>query len=252
MTRRTGRPAIPALLTLAALLVLLSGGPAQAEPPALQVSLDASGPFADELPRSLFHGAGRLVPGDRVERTLYVRNGSDTSTDTTVQVGFDRGNELSDALDFQVGIGGAAASEAEAAGHQTFTGQLELAPGQVQPITVAMSFDRATRTQAMRQRTEVELLVTITEAMGARPGLDCREDVGVARGTRTGVTTATERPRCVPTSIWSGQPGTVLGVAALPPRHPAVVAAIAGVVGLAGAYLSLRSARRRREVAARG
>lgn len=251
MTRRAGRPAIPALLLLAVLLVLLPGGSAQAEPPALQVSLDASGPYADGLPHSLFRGAGHLVPGDRVERTLYVRNGSETTARTTVQVGFDRGNELSDALDFRVGIGGAAAPGEVDAGRQTFTGQLELAPGQVQPVDVVMTFDRATRTQAMGQRTEVELLLTITETSGSRPGLDCREHVEVTRDARTGVTTATRPPHCVPTSVVSGRPGAVRGTALAVPG-PAAVAAVAGVVALAGAYLSLRAARRRREVAARG
>jgi hypothetical protein len=219
MTRRPGRTAVPALLTLAALLLLLTGGAVQAGPAALQVSLHASGPFGDSLPHSLFRGAGRLVPGDRVERTLYVRNGSDAATRPTVQVGFDPSNELSDALDFRVGIGGVAATARDESGRQTFTGPLALAPGEVQPIDVVMTLDRATGTPAMRQRTGVELLVTITETTGS-----------------------------VPTSVAAGEPGAVPGAAAL----PAVVTGLAALVGLAGAYLSLRAARRRRQVAARG
>lgn len=245
---RAGRPAIPFLLALVALLVLVPGTPAHADHSGLQVSLHASGPFADQLPHSLFRGTGHLVPGDRVERTLYVRNGSDTATSTTVQVGFDRGNELSDALGFRVTIGGVdAPAQVDDSGRQTFTRPLALAPGGVQPIDVVMTFDRATRTQAMRQRTEVELLVSITETTGDHHGLGCTEDVEVSRHAHTGVTADTERPSCVPTGVSAGQPGSVLGAAALPARESVVVTVVAG---LAGAVLVVRA--RRRRVANRG
>ncbi len=250
MSRPTSRRAVRMLLAVvstALLLVPLTSGAARAEPSGVQVSLDSSGPFADGLPHSLFRGTGRLVPGDRVERTLYVRNDAATDTRTTVQVGFDRSNELSDALDFRVVIGEAEATVSGDAAHQTFAGPLTLAPGEVQPIDVVMTFDRATRTQAMRQSTEVELRVTITETTGA--GLGCREDLAV---DRNGVTTDTERPRCVPTSVTAGETGTVADVSVLPVRDPVVAATVAVLAALVGAGLALVAARRRREVAERG
>jgi hypothetical protein len=233
-----------------ALLVLVPGAPARADHSGLEISLRDTGPFGDRLPHSLFRGAGHLVPGDRVERTLYVRNGSGTPVSTTVQVGFDRGNDLSDALDFRVAIGGVDAPRAVGdAGRLTFAGGLALDPGQVQPIDVDLIFDHTSGTRAMEQRTEVDLTVTITETTGTHHGLGCTEDVELSRDPGSGVTADTERPSCVPTGVPSGLPGSRLGLGSLPAPGSLVVDVLAWI---GGGALVVALARRRREVAERG
>jgi hypothetical protein len=62
------------LVTLAALSPLVSpSSPAQAAEGDIQLSLDGT-LWDSALPRGLFSGIGRVAPGDRVTRTLWVRN----------------------------------------------------------------------------------------------------------------------------------------------------------------------------------
>ena len=89
-----------ALLLGLACSPLLVSSPAEAGDSGVQVSMSPTGPFRDQLHRQLFAGTGKLVPGDRVTRTFYVRNDSDVVARTTVAVsGSGKGSELADSLD---------------------------------------------------------------------------------------------------------------------------------------------------------
>ena len=100
-----------ALLLGLACSPLRVSSPAEAGDSGVQGSMSPTGPFRDQLHRQLFAGTGKLVPGDRVTRTFYVRNDSDVVARTTVAVsGSGKGSELADSLAVSVDLGNVSSS----------------------------------------------------------------------------------------------------------------------------------------------
>lgn len=210
-----------ALLLGLACSPLLFSTPAQAGDNGVQVSTSASGPFRDQLHRQLFAGAGKLVPGDRVTRTFYVRNGSDVVARTTLAVS-DSGprNDFSDAIDVSVDLGEVSSSGPlqpdDPSCTLTTTGP-NLAPGAVQAVEVTLGFGDATGARASAKRASVDLLVTLTqvgetgvvETCGEQANAEPVGDEGDGKeGDDTcaqgAVVTVTGNPSCVPTAVAAG------------------------------------------------
>lgn len=141
--------------------------PAEAGDSGVQVSTKPTGPFRDQLGRQLFAGAGKLVPGDRVTRTFYVRNDSDVVARTTVVVS-DAGphNHFSEAIDVGVDMGRVSSSGPlqpdDPDCRLTTTGR-NLAPGAVQAIEVTLDFRDVTGSRGAAQEASIDLLVTLSQ-----------------------------------------------------------------------------------------
>ena len=207
--------------------------PAEAGDSGVQVSTTPTGPFRDQLHRQLFAGAGKLVPGDRVTRTFYVRNDSDLVARTTLEVS-DSGprNGFSDALDVSADLGGVSTDGPLHTGDPdcslTVTGP-NLAPGAVQAVDITVDFRDVVGTAAAAQRASLDLLVTLSqvgetgvvEVCGEQAtsdpvdddpldggpddgtNSDPRDD-GDARCDQGAVVTVAGNPSCVPTSVAAG------------------------------------------------
>ncbi len=210
-----------ALLLGLACSPLLVSAPAAAGGSGVQVSASPTGPFRDQLPRQLFAGTGKLVPGDRVTRTFYVRNDSDVVARTSLDVSRSgQRNELADAIDVSVKLGDVSAGPVETGGPDctlTTTGP-DLAPGAVQPVEVSVAFDDVTGTRATAQRASLDFLVTLTqvdigviETCGDQETADPEDEPpgGTApdhdRCEDGAVVTVTGTPACVPTVVDAGQ-----------------------------------------------
>lgn len=211
-----------ALLLGLACSPLLFSTPAQAGDSGVQVSTSASGPFRDQLHRQLFAGAGKLIPGERVTRTFYVRNGSDVVARTTLAVSDSSPrNDFSDAIDVSVDLGEVSSSgrlqSDDPSCTLTTTGP-NLAPGAVQPVEVTLDFRDVPGTRAAAQRASVDLLVTLTqvgktgvvETCGEQATADPvdDEDDGKVDDVDTcaqgAVVTVTGNQSCVPTAVDAG------------------------------------------------
>jgi hypothetical protein len=211
------------LLGLACSPWLLSA-PAEAGDSGVQVSMSPTGPFRDQLHRQLFAGTGKLVPGDRVTRTFYVRNDSDVVARTTIAVsGSGQQNELADAIDVSVDLGAVSSAgslETDDPSCTLTTTGANLAPGAVQAVEVALELDDVTGTRAAAQRASLDFLVTLTQVKtgvietcgeqetGDRepegdPGSDA--DLDDDRCEQGAVITVTGAPSCVPTAVDAGQ-----------------------------------------------
>ncbi len=213
-----------ALLLGLACSPLLVSAPAEAGDSGVQVSTSPTGPFRDQLHRQLFAGTGKLVPGDRVTRTFYVRNDSDVVARTTVAVSRPgQVNELADLIDVSVDLGAASSSgpvETDDPNCTLTTIGPNLAPGAVQAVEVALELDDVTGTQAAAQRASLDFLVTLTqvktgviETCGEQETADPHPEPdpsGVAesdddRCEQGAVVTVTGTPSCVPTVVDAGQ-----------------------------------------------
>jgi len=198
--------------------------PAEAGDSGVQVSTTPTGPFRDQLHRQLFAGAGKLVPGDRVTRTFYVRNDSDLVARTTLEVS-DSGprNGFSDALDVSANLGGVSTDGPLHTGDPdcslTVTGP-NLAPGAVQAVDITVDFRDAATMVAMDQRASLDVLVTLTQVGGTGVIETCGEQAtadpvsndGQSNDDQSGgdacrdgaVVTVTGTQSCVPTAVAAG------------------------------------------------
>jgi hypothetical protein len=274
MTRRV-LGLLSAVVSLVAALVVLTGGTAAASPSGVQVGLHPAGPFSDALPQSLFRGTGKLVPGDVVTRTFYVRNGSDVDTRASVRVLLDEDAALARALDVRVGLGGGPVQRGT--GNRGVTDRVVLAPGDVRAIDVALSFDRnVTGLQDMSERAALDLLVTLTQTRSSSgvdpsdpsdpsnpsdPSGPAADPAGSEQGCQAQVSVpladagdaprpaapSDDRPACVPTSVASGAPGSVAIPLGTPTEDPMAAARFAVLAVLAGATLFVVAGRRRRD-----
>jgi hypothetical protein len=223
IARRLGTAAL--LLGLACSPLLVSS-PAEAGDSGVQVSMSPTGPFRDQLHRQLFAGTGKLVPGDRVTRTFYVRNDSDVVARTTVAVsGSGKGSELADSLAVSVDLGDVSSSGSlgtDDPGCTLTTTGTNLAPGAVQAVAVALELDDVTGTRAAAQGASLDLLVTLTQVGESGVIETCGEQAtadpvpaddapggGTApeedRCEQGAVVTVTGTPSCVPTVVDAGQ-----------------------------------------------
>ncbi len=216
-----------ALLLGLACSPLLVSAPAEAGDAGVQVSMSPTGPFRDQLHRQLFAGTGKLVPGDRVTRTFYVRNDSDLVARTTVAVsGSGPQNELADVIGVSVDLGGVSSSgplETDDPDCTLTTTGPNLAPGAVQAVEVALELDDVTGMRAAAQHASLDLLVTLTqvgetgviETCGEQATADPVPEGGDGSGTNPdsdddhceqgAVVTVTGTPSCVPTGVDAGR-----------------------------------------------
>ena len=141
--------------------------PAEAGDSGVQVSTSPTGPFRDQLHRQLFAGTGKLVPGDRVTRTFYVRNDSDVVARTTIAVS-DSGprNDFSEGIDVGVDLGTVSSSgplQTDDPDCTLTTTGSNLAPGAVQGVEVTLDFRDVTGTRGTAQRASLDLQVTLSQ-----------------------------------------------------------------------------------------
>lgn len=264
VTYRRAIAAAGALAVAAVLIILFApvaraGGDRQ-----LLVGESAGGPFADNLPTSLF--PGRYVPDQEVTRTFWVKNNSTDLARTIVTVlPADSANELSDALSFDVAIGDAqpAPGVPELPLECLTIPGRHLDPGEVQPVEVTMRIADLEGQAGMDEVASVDLVVSLTQTAGTGdidicgdegeqetddpggsdpgPGSDgqpdCTHDVVVSTGGT---------PTCVPTSVPAGSGSGYGGGGA---RDPETAGGWALALMGGGAALLLASRRRRREAA---
>ncbi|MDO9396282.1 MAG: hypothetical protein Q7T71_07050, partial [Herbiconiux sp.] len=172
------------MIAVVAILIATGGAPsaavASAARPGIQVSADGLA-FADEITRPLFSGLPVVVPGDRVVRTLWVRNGGSeagvlrlSGTDAwSTDSAFARDLLVSADPDGS-GPGDAVALGEVGACALIVSGPV-LQPGQTLPIeiTVAFSIDTPARTGVQASAGLDFVAAHPDPADGAPAGADC-------------------------------------------------------------------------------
>jgi LPXTG-motif cell wall-anchored protein len=245
--------AIAVVATLAPVLLLSS--PSHAEAQRLQVGTSANGPWSDRLAAALFDDVGPLVPRDVVTRTFYLRNGSRQAARPTLALA-DRSadDELAQHLTVTAAVG-AVSSDVEPAGGPgsgctaLVTGA-GIPAGGVQEVAVTLRLDDMAGQVAMNQRTDLDLVVTLSEV-----GPTGRVDVCGAEDARPDPAGCPGGARSVVTVLGAAGCPDVKGAQAVHATGtladtgaPRGAGTLAGVgLGLVGGGVLLLAVRRRRE-----
>jgi hypothetical protein len=236
----TGALRLVAALLVAALLGVVAGSPAHADPQRLMLGLDPAGPFTESLSTPLFSGS--YVPGTATS-TFYVRNESPSTTRATIAlVSKEAVNELERSLSFSATVGGHAGTGVPL--HQdkkknqcrTLATGPTVAPGGVQRVDVTMMIDPDLSRTAMNQSASFTFVVTLSQ-------VTTKGKVDVCGTQSPGGTTevlgagATARSATV---ALTGSPTVTT------PRSASLVAGVATAFLLSGGLLFLTARRRRR------
>lgn len=163
-------PTIRALATaiLAALLTVVLGAPAHADPDRLRLSLSQSGPFTESLSTPLFSGS--YVPGTAAS-SFYVKNDSSSTTRATISVAPKSSyNAFEAALRFRASVGGQQGDvdvplyvDKKKSQCRTIVTGPTINPGGVQKIDVTMLIDQAFPQPSSQQTASFSFVVTLSQ-----------------------------------------------------------------------------------------
>ena len=236
----TGVLRIVAALLAAALLGVVAGSPAHADPQRLMLGLGQTGPFTESLSTPLF--TGTYVPGTATS-TFYVKNESPSTTRATIAlVPKEAVNELERSLSFSATVGGQSGTAVPL--HQDrkknqcralVTGPT-VAPGGVQRVDVTMTIDPALSRAAMNQSASFTFVVTLSQVTTKGKVDVCGTQ---SPGGTVEVLGAGTTARSAPVAL-AGSP------TATAPRSASLVVGVATAFLLSGGLLFLAARRRRR------
>ncbi len=156
-----------AALLVTALLALVGGSPAHADPQRLLLSMKQTGPFTESLSTPLF--TGTYVPGTATS-TFYVKNDSSSTTRATIAlVPKDAVNDFERALSFSATVGGQSGTavplyqDKKKNECRTIVTGPTVNPGGVQRIDVTMLIDPNLSRAAMKQSASFTFVVTLSQ-----------------------------------------------------------------------------------------
>jgi hypothetical protein len=235
----TGALRLVAALLVAALLGVVAGSPAHADPQRLMLGLSQAGPFTESLSTPLFSGS--YVPGTATS-SFYVKNESPSTTRATIAlVPKAAVNELERSLSFSATVGGQSGTAVPL--HQdnkknqcrTLVTGPTVAPGGVQRVDVTMMIDSGLSRAAMNQSASFTFVVTLSQVTTKGKVDVCGTQ---SPGGTVGVLGAGATARSAGVDL-SSQPVAT-------PRRVSLVAGVATAFLLSGGLLFLTARRRRR------
>jgi hypothetical protein len=130
--------------------------------------------WASTLPAPLFDSNFRWVPGDRQERSFWVRNQSGDEAVLDIAVLGSSVDSLMDTGDLKVEVkaGDGAWHSTDQAGDQKLVSSLSVTAGQREKVTVAVDLDAASSNHSQLRKVELAFEVRLTQdtAGGTRGG----------------------------------------------------------------------------------
>jgi hypothetical protein len=149
----------------------------------LELSNDGA-TWASSLPAPLFDSNFHWVPGDRQERSFWVRNRSHDGAvldiavlGTTVDSLLDTGD-----LDVEVRAGNGAWHSTDQAGRHELVSSMPVAAGQREKVTVAVDLDAASVNQSQVKKLALSFEVRLTQDVTGRGGRHDGDDGSGHRG----------------------------------------------------------------------
>lgn len=173
------------LIALLGVLGFALGSPAAADGDRVLVSYKADSGYAPKLARPLFSAIDRIVPGDRQEESVWVRNVSAQPVAVQVELrwtGPATPNPLDDVLHFTMGDGNATVAQLRNAPLMVDLGMV--GPGETRPVSLGAELPLAAENPTEDQGVSVELRLRLE-----------------------GESTPTPTPTATPTTVPPDEPG---------------------------------------------